>query len=203
VGPTGAGGGWPATFEDVAAAIDRLSDLDAPLSLDRVVVVGHSAGGQLALWAAGRGALPDDAPGARPRVRLIAAASLAGVNDLAGAYDATPGGGAVQALMGCGPAACPERYALADPIRRVPLDAPVLLVHGTADATVSVQRSRDYSRAAEQAGANVRLVELAGAEGAHRRHIDPASEGWKLTRGWLAPWRQHRQSPIGANPVAS
>ena len=49
-----AGGGWPATFDDVSAAIDHLAELDAPLDLARVAAVGHSAGGHLALWAAGR-----------------------------------------------------------------------------------------------------------------------------------------------------
>jgi acetyl esterase/lipase len=59
--PLGNGGGWPATFEDVAAAIDHLRQLDAPLDLTRVCVLGHSAGGHLALWAAGRERLPSDA----------------------------------------------------------------------------------------------------------------------------------------------
>src|SRR2546423_15709440 len=63
----GEGGGWPATFADVAAAVDHLADLDAPLDLTRVAAVGHSAGGHLALWAAARPGLPSRAPGARPR----------------------------------------------------------------------------------------------------------------------------------------
>ncbi len=189
VGRGAAGGGWPATFEDVAAAIDRLADVDAALSLDRAVVVGHSAGGQLALWAAGRDRLPAGAPGAAPRVRFKAAVSLAGVNDLAGAYAEQPDGGSVQQLMGCSPRECPERYALADPIRQVPIEPAVLLVHGTDDATVSVARSRDYARAAEAAGAPVTLVEIAGAAGGHRRLIDPANDGWIVVRDWLDPWR--------------
>ena len=60
----GAGGGWPETFIDVGAAVDHVRALRAPLDQDRVSVLGHSAGGQLALWAAGRAALPPHAPGA-------------------------------------------------------------------------------------------------------------------------------------------
>ena len=79
----GGGGGWPATLEDVAAGIDALDGIDAPLDLSRVVAVGHSAGGQLAFWAAARPTLPVDAPGASPRVVIGAAVSQAGVLDLA------------------------------------------------------------------------------------------------------------------------
>ena len=189
----GDGGGWPATFEDVAAAIDRLADVsdDAPLSLDHVVGVGHSAGGQLALWAAGRDRLPPGAPGADPGVSLAAAVSLAGVNDLGGAYAACPPDGAsVGALMGGGPDTLPDIYALADPIRRVPLGVPALLVHGTEDQTVSVARSRDYAAAAEAAGDSVRLVEIRGAAGGHRRFINPRGEGWRVARDWLDGWRR-------------
>ncbi len=184
VGP-GAGGGWPGTFLDVAAAIDVLTELDASLALERAVVVGHSAGGHLALWAAGRDRLPGDAPGADPRVAFTAAVSLAGVNDLAGAYRSHADGGAVAGLMGCGPDECPDRYAVADPIRQLPLDLPVLLVHGTEDQTVPVRRSRDYARAAESAGAEVTLIEIPGRAGAHRTHIDPDSIGWTQARDWL------------------
>jgi dipeptidyl aminopeptidase/acylaminoacyl peptidase len=108
--------------------------------------------------------------------------------------------------MGCGPRECPERYALADPIRQVPLPCEVLLVHGPVDDTVSIARSRDYARAAEAAGGTVELVEIPGPAGGHRRHIDPASAGWRKAREWLAghalpPNRpQHAAPPPSAIP---
>jgi acetyl esterase/lipase len=123
----GEGGGWPATFEDVALAIDHLATLAEPLDLGRVIFFGHSAGGQLALWAASRGNLPSGAPGAGPRVEPVAAVSAAGVADLAESYRETPRG-AVGRLMGGGPDEFPERYAVADPIALVPLAIPVLVV---------------------------------------------------------------------------
>jgi acetyl esterase/lipase len=176
----GNGGGWPATFADVAAAIDHLDGLHPALDLTRVDVLGHSAGGQLALWAAGRTALPTGAPGAvagRPRVPIARAISLAGVCDLSGAYREWHGG-AVRELMGGSPDRLPERYEVADPLRRVPLAMPVLLVHGVIDETVSVRLSRAYASAATAAGADVELVEIEGQAGGHRAFVDPRGAGW-------------------------
>jgi acetyl esterase/lipase len=180
----GQGGGWSATFDDVAAAVDHLRLLGAPLDLEHVTLLGHSAGGQLALWAASRAALPDGAPGARPAIAPAAAISQAGVNDLAETYRESRGG-AVGALMGGSPEDHPERYAVADPIALVPLAFPVLLVHGTEDATVSVRRSRNYAAAARASGGQVELIELAGSDGAHRRHVDPDSAAWASVVSWL------------------
>jgi acetyl esterase/lipase len=180
----GRGGGWPDTFEDVAAAADHLVTLDAPLDLARVGALGHSAGGQLALWAAGRDKLPAGLPGAEPRVRFVAAISAAGVVDLAGAHARSPNG-PVDELMGGGPSDVPGRYAIGDPIALVPLDLPVLLVHGTDDATVSVDRSRAYAAAARAAGATVDLVELPGDAGTHRAHIDPRGQSFGIVAAWL------------------
>jgi acetyl esterase/lipase len=188
----GNGGGWPHTLSDVAAAIDHLRAVREPLDLRRVSVVGHSAGGQLALWAAGRPLLSPGVPGGPSeganrdgaRVALTHAVALAGVCDLAGAYRAWRGG-AVQALMGGSPAELPERYAVADPMQLLPLQIPVLLVHGTTDATVSVKLSRSYARAATAAGAAVELIEIDGPAGGHREHIDPHGGAWLLVAQWL------------------
>lgn len=182
----GQGGGWPTTFQDVAAAVDALTAVDAPLDLARVVVVGHSAGGHLALWAASRARLPAGAPGADPRVRPIAAVSLAGVNDLGSSHAVEEADGAVHGLMGGGPDELPDAYAVADPIRLLPIDVPVLLVHGSDDDVVSVRRSRDYRAAAEAAGsAPVELVETSGRDGRHRAHIKPSRAGWRQAARWL------------------
>jgi acetyl esterase/lipase len=178
------GGGWPESFEDVAAAVDRLAGLDVGLDLARVAGLGHSAGGQLVLWAAGRYKLPPGNPGSAPRVRLIAAVSQAGVVDMTRAHAIAPHG-AVDALMGGSPADVGDRYAIGDPIRQVPLDLPVLLVHGTDDATVSVERSRAYAAAARAAGGSVDLVEIPGEPGRHRGHIDPRGPAFAAAASWL------------------
>jgi acetyl esterase/lipase len=176
----GNGGGWPHTFADVAGAIDYLATLDAPLDLERVTLLGHSAGGQLALWAASRERLPEGAPGARngiPALRPCRVISQAGVADLGGAYRLWRGG-AVRALMGGSPEEYPDRYAVADPIRLVPTGVPALLVHGSADETVSIQLSRNYERAASGAGEQVELVEIEGEAGRHRAHLNPLGAAW-------------------------
>jgi acetyl esterase/lipase len=184
----GEGGGWPDTFADTAAAIDHLASVGAPLDLARTTAVGHSAGGHLALWAAGRYKLPAEAAaelGGQPRVSVGQVISLAGVCDLAGAYREWHGG-AVRALMGGSPEELPERFALGDPVAQVPLAAPVLLVHGRSDETVSVRLSREYARASRAAGGAAQLVEIDGPAGRHRAHLDPRSGAWATVTRWLA-----------------
>jgi acetyl esterase/lipase len=185
----GAGGGWPNTFADVAAAIDHLAALgEERLDLDRVSILGHSAGGHLALWAAGRPNLPDGAPGALdgpPRVRPRRVISQAGVADLADAYRRWDGG-VVRDLMSGSPDQVPERYAAGDPIRLLPLEIPALIVHGVRDETVSIEISRGYTKAARAAGSEVELVEIQGEAG-HRAHLDPRSEAWAAVVQRLGP----------------
>jgi acetyl esterase/lipase len=178
----GGGGGWPMTFDDVAAGIDHLPALEDPrLDLASVAAVGHSAGGQLALWAAGRPGLPPGATGAAPRVTIGRVAALAPVTNLAAA------GGVARALMGGAPGEVPERFAQADPALRGPLDVPVFLVHARDDRTVPVTRTRQYAAAVRAAGGDVTLVEAAA--GGHRSPIDPASELWEATVAWLGAGR--------------
>jgi acetyl esterase/lipase len=161
----GQGGGWPATFDDVAAAVDLLPDVArGRLDLDDVRVLGHSAGGQLALWAAARSQRDW-------RVRFVRVAAQAAPAHMARgrqtAYD----------FLGGSPEQVPERYAAADPIQLVPLGVPIRLVHGAEDATVSIDRSREFMAAARAAGDHVELVEP--APGGHRVHIDPRTEAWR------------------------
>ncbi|MCU1658520.1 MAG: hypothetical protein JWO57_3176 [Pseudonocardiales bacterium] len=171
----GGGGGWPTTLEDVAAGIDHLATLDVDVS--RVVTIGHSAGGHLAVWAAGRAGLPSDAPGASPRVDVTAAIAQAGVLDLTTAAGAGVGGTAVPDLLGGPPDEVPGRYAIADPIRRVPLPAPVLCVHSRADAEVPFAQSAAYVAAATAAGGRATLCETGGD---HYTPIDPTQPDWQL-----------------------
>lgn len=171
----GGGGGWPMTFEDVAAGIDCLAGLDAPLDLSRVVLVGHSAGGQLALWAAARQVLPLGAVGGDPKVTATAVVALAPVTNLVRARVHA------EQLLGGTVDAQPDRWAQADPVRAGAPDVPALVVHPTADETVPVTRSREY---AERTG--VELVETAGT---HRDPIDPSSPSWAAAAGWLGRFR--------------
>ena len=169
----GGGGGWPMTFQDVADGIDALAGVDAPLDLSRMVLVGHSAGGQLALWAASRPGLPAGAVGASPAVTASRVLALAPVTDLLRARVHA------EQLLGGTLAEHPERWAQADPVRAGAGGVPVLVVHPTDDETVPVARSRTY---AEVTGAV--LVETPGR---HRDPIDPTSEAWAAALRWLSP----------------
>lgn len=176
----GAGGGWPATFEDIAAGIDLLADL--PVDIARVVAIGHSAGGHLAAWAAGRARLAPGAPGAEPRVVPAAVVSQAGVLALADCASEAVGGTAAPDLMGGGPRDLPERYRLADPMAALPLTAPVLCVHSRADENVPYRYSERYVEAATAAGGAATLHETSGD---HFTLIDPASPDWRAVTGAL------------------
>ena len=171
----GGGGGWPATFDDVARGVDALADLvgsGAPLDLGDVTLVGHSAGGQLALWASQRTRLPAGAVGAAPRVPATRVVALAPVTDLVGA------GAPALALLGAGPSAAPERWAQADPLRAGAPPVPALVVHPTGDRTVPVARSRAYS-----AATGVALLEVPGT---HSDPILPGTAAWTAAARWLA-----------------
>ncbi|OHV38485.1 MULTISPECIES: alpha/beta hydrolase family protein [Pseudofrankia] len=171
----GLGGGWPATFADVAAGMDLLADL--PVDSSRVVAIGHSAGGQLATWAAGRAKLPATAAGAGPRVELTAVVSLAGALWLADCARDGVGGTAALDLMGGGPDDLPARYRLADPSAAVPLRVPVVCVHARADDEVPFDQSARYVEAATSAGAPASLLEAAGD---HYTLVDPSAPDWSL-----------------------
>jgi acetyl esterase/lipase len=177
-------GGWPATFEDVAAGIDHLGRLDEPLDLARVVGIGHSAGGHLAFWAAARWGLPAGAPGAEPSVRLAGAVAQGGVVDLREAARLGLSRHAAVKLLGGPPTRWPGRYDLASPLERLPLGVPQLLVHGDADDVVPIELARGYVERAAYADDPCELAEVEGC--GHEEHLDPGSRAWAAVVDWLA-----------------
>ena len=184
----GAGGGFPQTLADVAAAVDLLatdaadaaSRTGRTLDLQNVVLLGHSAGGHLAVWAASRSRLRAPSPGAGPAVTPKGVVSQAGVLDLVAAAQQNLGGGAVTDLLGGDPATQAARYAIASPAALVPAVCPVVAVHGTADDVVPIDQSRRYVAAATAARGEARIVELDGVD--HFQLIDPATPAWRTIR---------------------
>lgn len=164
----GSGGGFPATFDDVSAAIDVLDGM-ADLDLSKVIALGHSAGGHLAVWAAGRQARER---WSTAKVPLTAAISQAGVLDLSTGFENNLGGGAVAALMGGAPG--PDD-ADADPSRMLPLKVPVRCVHAPDDANVPIGQSEEYVARATEAGADASLTKVTGG---HFDLIDVDSAAW-------------------------
>lgn len=174
----GNGGGWPTTFDDVAAGLDALAEVD-DLDTTTVITLGHSAGGHLAVWSAGRDRL-DNPDWNQPVVPVTAAVAQAGVLDFALAIQDDLGGGAVQTLMGGAPDtdALMARYREADPSEQVPLDVPVRCVHGREDSTVPPNQSNSYVEAATAAGADATVTMV---DGDHFILIDPSSQAWTTT----------------------
>jgi len=176
-------GGWPTTLLDVAQAADHLRTL-APtynLDLNRVVTIGHSAGGHLAFWLAGRPHIPKDSPlaSADTPLPLAGAISLAGVVDLHLTWQLNLSNGAVAELLGGSPDEVSERYEAASPAALLPLGIPQVLIHGTEDDSVPLQVSQVYAAAAGVAGDKVTLIELQGAD--HFVLIDIKSAAWART----------------------
>jgi acetyl esterase/lipase len=177
VGPTG--GGWPQSADDVARAVTALPLLVGDrVDPARVVLLGHSAGAQLALRAAAH--LRDRG---RAPAQVLAAAGLL---DLAAAARGGVGWGSVEAFLGGGPDEIAAVYDAATPVAHLPLGVPQLLVHGDADAHVPFDQSARYRDRAAAAGDTVELVALPGAD--HFALLDPTSDAWGATVAAMAGW---------------
>ena len=136
-------------------------------------MLGHSAGGQLAVWAA---AQADLAP------RVVGVVSQAGVLDLVGAANDGVGGTAVPDLLGGGPGQVPDRYAAASPLAHLPLTVPVRCVHAKADANVPYAQSVTYVDAARAKGDDTSLTTV---DGDHFTLIDTGSAAWTSIVGLI------------------
>jgi acetyl esterase/lipase len=166
------GGGWPETFSDVRAAHSFLVRNAHRHNFDvtKLVVIGHSAGGQLALCLAAH----------EPSVTRVV--SLAGVVDLRRAYQLHLSNHAVAEFLRGTPAEVPDHYREADPMQLFIPQANQWLMHGAADDVVPPEFSRDYvaaknGRAGKDNREEVHLIELASAD--HFDLIDPRSAAWK------------------------
>jgi acetyl esterase/lipase len=184
------GGAWPGTFTDVARAVDHLKVVadSHPLDLEKVVTIGHSAGGQLALWVAARHKLPEhcELRTANDPLRLKGAISLAGVCDLALMQEVHhipelrygTNNNPSRNLIGGTPEEYPERYAQGSPIELLPIGVPQVLIHGSLDINVPIGISNRYEREAINAGDTVQFIELPTAE--HFKVVDPKAKEWPV-----------------------
>ena len=174
------GGGWPGTFQDVSLAIDHVLEMlssDHRVDLTRTAVIGHSAGGHLALWLGGRHRIPNASPlRDAQKYRLGSTVSLAGVCDLRTAWRQRLGNGIVAKLMGGTPGQVPDRYNDGSPIELLPTGTRQVLIHGSIDDVVPVSQSEKFVERAEQLGEHPALVEL--DEVGHFELIDPESNAW-------------------------
>ena len=188
VGETG--GGWPMTFEDAAAGLEFVATLAQSYSIDleRVIAMGHSAGGHLAFWSAGKGRI--EAAGemklAASRIKLVGAIALAGAVDLrmtmelAGEDVFAHDRDEISALMGGTAEVVPERYGRGNPGDLLPFGVPQILIQGTEDDQIPPGLPARWARAAGEAGDDVTVKMIPGAD--HMDVVDPESKAWEVVR---------------------
>ncbi len=176
------GGGWTGTFEDVTAGTGYVRFLAQrfPLDINRVALVGHSAGGHLALWVAGRQNIRagDLLPPAGPLV-LRGVVSLAGISNLrAFSMGSAYCNASVAPLLGGTPDEVPDRYRQASPIQLLPFRVPQRLLHGALDPYVPVEQSRTFAVVGRRLGDDVELTVIDGT--GHFDLIAPWSPQWAI-----------------------
>lgn len=178
------GGGWPGTFEDVAAGVDRLTAVarDHPLDLNRVTVIGHSAGAHLALWAASRPRLeaPWTSGASSPRLRSVVAIDGPGtLAPLIGIDAQVCGRPVIVPLMGGTPAERPAEYRIASPSDHLPLGLPQYLVLGALGPFMG-----PYVQAARTGGDPVEILAPEGAN--HFDIITAGKPNGERVADWIA-----------------
>lgn len=177
------GGGYPGTFMDTAIAADQLSEHAEHFALDvrNVVALGHSAGGHLALWLAGRAKLPVTSPlrSAAP-LAISHVISLGGLPDLeatANSPDNGCGTAVVGRLVGAGR---DDPYADTSVPRLFPLGVPQTLINGRGDRIIPYRMATDYADEARRAGDRVDLVTVPAT--GHVELVAPGTGAWNRTK---------------------
>lgn len=181
------GGGWPGTFLDVAMGVDFLRTLATryPLDLQRIVATGHSAGGQLALWLAGRSRIPEDSELFIPNPLTVhGAVPLAPVPDMRAAVrdlrQSEACNAAILNVMGGNPQLVPDNYSQGSPMEMLPLRIPQHLVVGLKDDPALVKNVRGYYSAAKNAGDDVELTLF--EEAGHFEIVGTKTKEWPIVR---------------------
>lgn len=179
----GNGGGYPNTFIDVVNAINHLQNVARQynLDLDRIIVIGHSAGGHLASWLGSMGV--EARHGASLQIAPKACISLAGVVDLRRAFELGLSNNVVKDFLGGTPEEFPDRYAASSPIELLPCGTKQILIHGEQDDIVPIEIAQRYYNAAKAKGDDVKLIPLEGI--GHFEVIDPKSAAWKTVNQTL------------------
>ncbi|HWC21654.1 MAG TPA: alpha/beta hydrolase [Flexivirga sp.] len=174
-------GRWQDALDDVVQAIDQIQLSGREWTVHNevprcITVVGHSAGGQLALWAASRASLPTTSRWHAGDIQVTGAVVMAPLADLRRAAELGIGDGAAAAFLGGSPEQVPDNYAIADPSLLTP-SVPVRMLHGPDDDVVPVEISERYAAHLRETG--VTDWEFTAVDGAdHRSWGDPSSPSW-------------------------
>ena len=183
-----AGAGYPGSFLDIADAVDRIRNEAGRYHLDarRVVALGHSAGGHLALWAAGRAKLPKSSPLWRADpLSIRAVVSLGGIGDLAGQGEVFGGACGQTAIpLIIGQAGRDNPYADTSPAELLPLGVRVTMISGEFDRVMPPATGRDFVERLRKAGDSAKAMAIPGA--GHFEVVMPATAAWTVVAGVVA-----------------
>ena len=184
------GGGYPATFQDAAAGFDFAATLakSYPLDLSRVITMGHSAGGHLAFWVAGRHHIDHGSEiyQPRPQVALRAAIALAGAVDLrltidlSGYFTFAHDKREVFDLMGGRPSIVIDRYKAGNPGDLLPFNVPQFLFQGTEDGQIPPELPERWANLSRRSGDRPKVTTISNAD--HFDVVDPQSSAWSIIR---------------------
>jgi len=177
------GGGYPGMYLDVATAVDLLRSLAAEwrLDLSRVVLVGHSAGGHLAQWAASRARLPRSSPlFVEDPLPVATVISLGGLADLRNEEQLikTSCERDIVQLAGIASAARPDIFSDTSPVELLPSGVRTVLIHGEFDTISPLRAGQDYARRAQAAGDQAEVIVLPG--GSHFDEVAATSPSWAI-----------------------
>jgi len=178
------GGGYPNTFADVQKSLEHLRELAQmyPIDAQNIILMGHSAGGHLALWLANQKNLSPNHPLFQKNpLPIKGVIALAGITDLA-SYDKVGNdcSSAVARLMGGKPEELSQQYRENSPVFTVPNHIPTRLIHGDRDNIVPIAQSETYADAASKNGDDVRVVRIEG--GGHFDMVYPHSAAWQTIK---------------------
>ena len=180
------GGGWPGSFLDIADAIDSVKKLaeQFPLDKDRVMTIGHSAGGFFALWALARYKLSKNMVLFRESPQnLLGAISLGGSGDLENAYDHTGvvcGPQVVPALLGGTPTEAKENYKIGSPVNLLPLARYQIFITGEGDKAVPIRFGDEYVEKAKKVGNEQYAVHIRVPNCGHFEYVDPNTKVFSI-----------------------
>jgi acetyl esterase/lipase len=175
-------GGWPGTFTDLASAVDFLNEIseDNNLDLGNVIVVGHSAGGHLALWVASRHKLTPESKiysgDPLPIQGVVALAPAVDLERTVGPDYEVCGDSVVTKLLGGLPGQVPKNYDDTSPLRLLPIGVTQRLLVGELDIPIIIEHTAVYTDSAQKLNEDIRLDTLVGAD--HQTIAVPGSIAW-------------------------
>lgn len=174
------GGGWPGTFLDVADAADYLRHIAPRYNLDlkKVFVIGHSSGGQLAIWLAARDQIKSDSELFRENpLSIHTAAALAPVANIARRFRQENCDNSAAGLMGGSPEEQAERYRQVSPVEMLPIQTPQIIFLGQQDSAARHDETENYLKRAKALGMPVEFVSV--PDSGHIDLVVPGTSAWE------------------------